>query len=253
MRLVRFRTDEGPRCGRVDGDRIVEHAPGAMKESGRVFALADAHLLTPCEPSKLIVVAVNYAKHGAETGSAAPTEPVIHPIPASPAIAHGQPIVLPPGIGRVDYEAELVVVIGKTCKRVRESGVWDVIAGYTCGNDVSARDVQWAEKPAFARAKSVDTFAPLGPWIETDLDPHDLRVEMRVSGEVRQSSSTREMIFPVETLVAEASRWMTLEAGDCIFTGTPEGIGPLKAGDVCEVTVEGVGTLRNPVAQEGSE
>jgi len=253
LRLVRFRTDNGPRAGRVEGDRVVEFGPDGKTESGRVLALADLEFLCPCEPTKLIIVAVNYAKHGAETGSSAPTEPVIHPIPASAAIAHQKPIVLPADIGRVDYEAELVVVIGRTCRRVRESEVWDHIAGYTCGNDVSARDVQWAERPAFARAKSVDTFAPIGPWIETELDPHDIRIEMRVSGEVRQASSTREMIFPVETIVCEASRWMTLEPGDCLFTGTPEGIGPLKAGDVCEVTVEGIGTLRNPVVAEGSE
>ncbi len=251
MRIVRFVHEGSIYRGSVEGDEVRElpaHADAPL--GSRAWPLAGLRLLPPVEPTKLIVVAHNYVAHAQETGATPPTEPNLHPIPHSPAIGHEETIVLPAGIGRVDYEGELVAVIGRTCRSVRPEEARAYIAGYTCGNDVSARDVQWAPKPAFARAKSVDTFAPLGPWLVTDLDPSDLAIETRVSGEVRQSARTRDMVFSVEELVSEASRWMTLVPGDCIFTGTPEGIGPLRHGDVCEVTIEGIGTLRNRVVEE---
>lgn len=234
----------------LDSDTIEEFEPGSGingSPTGRTIPLADVRLLPPCEPSKLIIVARNYAEHAKETGSESPSEPHLHPIPASSVIGHGEAIALPPGIGRVDHEAELVVVIGRRCRSVTEEEALGYVAGYTCGNDVSARDVQWGTPPAFARAKSIDTFSPLGPWLVTDLDPSDLLVECIVSGEMRQSGRTRDMLFPVQRLVMESSRWMTLEPGDCIYTGTPSGITPLKGGDVCEVRIEGIGSLMNPV------
>jgi 2-keto-4-pentenoate hydratase/2-oxohepta-3-ene-1,7-dioic acid hydratase in catechol pathway len=252
MRIVRFSHEGTALRGQVEGDRVLELPPdpGATAPTGRVWELASLRLLPPCEPTKLIIVAQNYAAHARETGSTPPTEPNLHPVPASPVIAHGDEIVLPRGIGRVDYEGELVVVIGRPCKGVSTAEARGYIAGYTCGNDVSAREVQWGEKPAFARAKSIDTFAPLGPWLVTDLDPGNLRIETRVNGEVRQAGRTSDMVFPVEQLVAEASRWMTLLPGDCIFTGTPEGIAPLMPGDTCEVTIDGIGTLGNRVVEQ---
>jgi len=249
MRLVRYRHGDEVRRGRLleDGSVVELRADGS--DSGTVAPMEELDLLPPCEPTKLIIVAHNYAEHCRETGSAPPSAPHLHPIPASCVVPHGAAIVLPQGIGRADHEAELVVVIGRPCKGVSAEDATRYIAGYTCGNDVSARDVQWATPPAFARGKSIDTFAPLGPCLATHLDPSDLAVECRVSGDVRQSGRTSDMIFSVEELVAESSRWMTLLPGDCIFTGTPPGISPLKPGDVCEVYVEGIGILRNPVVE----
>lgn len=248
MRIARFTTEGIARSGAVEGEELHELEGG--RATGRVFRLDEVRLLPPCTPSKVIIVAKNYAAHAAETGSAPPESPNLHPIPASGVIAHEEDIVLPSDIGRVDYEGELVVVIGRRCRSVPRAEAHSVIAGYTVGNDVSARDVQWGASPAFARAKSVDTFLPLGPWLATDLDPRDLAIETRIDGAVRQSGRTKDMIFPVDLLVAEASRWMTLEPGDCIFTGTPEGIAPLAPGEVCEITVEGIGTLRNRIVAE---
>lgn len=237
----------------LDDETIECLAPGSGLggvPTGRKIPLADVRLRPPCSPTKLIVVARNYAEHARETGSEPPTEPHLHPIPASSVIGPGDPIVLPPGIGRVDHEAELVVVIGARCRAVAEQDALRFVAGYTCGNDVSARDVQWGTPPAFARAKSIDTFSPLGPWLVTDIDPADLLIECLVSGEVRQSGRTADMLFPVQRLLAESSRWMTLEPGDCVYTGTPSGITPLRGGDVCEVRIEGIGALVNPVLGE---
>jgi 2-keto-4-pentenoate hydratase/2-oxohepta-3-ene-1,7-dioic acid hydratase in catechol pathway len=252
MRIVRLMFEGVALRGLVEGDRVLELPAGRddAEPTGRTWDLASLRLLPPCEPTKLIVVAQNYVAHALETGSTPPSEPNLHPIPASAVIAHEEAIVLPRGIGRVDYEGELVAVIGRPCRGVSRSEALAYVAGYTCGNDVSARGVQWGEKPAFARAKSIDTFAPLGPWLVTDLDPGDLRIETRVNGEIRQAARTSDMVFPVEQLVAEASRWMTLLPGDCIFTGTPEGVAPLKPGDTCEVTIDGVGTLRNRVVEQ---
>lgn len=250
MKIVRYVRD-GAECeGLLEGDIVTEFVrdpDGRIVETDLVCDLGSLHILPPCRPTKLIVVAGNYAEHCREVGMPLPTTPELHPVPASAVIAHGEDIVLPPGIGRVDYEGELVVVIGKRCRWIAPEDARSVIAGYTCGNDVSARDVQWGTPKQFARAKSVDTFAPLGPCLVTDLVTSDLALQTVVSGQVRQSSRTSDMVFPVEVLVAEASRWMTLLPGDCIFTGTPAGVGPLAPGDVCEVTVEGIGTLRNRV------
>ncbi|MBD3177456.1 MAG: 2-hydroxyhepta-2,4-diene-1,7-dioate isomerase, partial [Armatimonadia bacterium] len=236
-----------------DDDTLDVLEPGeglSGRSTGRQLPLADVRLLPPCQPTKLIIVARNYADHAKETGSEAPAEPHLHPIPASPVIPAGESIVLPDGIGRVDHEAELVVVIGRRCRAVAEADAMDYVAGLTCGNDVSARDIQWGKPPAFARGKSIDTFSPLGPWIVTDLDASDLEIKCTVSGEVRQAGRTKDMLFPIERLVSESSRWMTLCPGDCIYTGTPAGISPLREGDVCDVEIEGIGVLSNPVSAE---
>jgi 2-keto-4-pentenoate hydratase/2-oxohepta-3-ene-1,7-dioic acid hydratase in catechol pathway len=234
-------------------DSIVrEYLPGARPAddpAGPELDMSGLQLLPPCTPTKLVIVAGNYRAHCEETGTPIPTTPGLHPIPASCVTSHGSSIVLPADVGRVDYEAELVIVIGKTCRGISAKQAREYVAGYTCGNDVSARDIQWGPSKSLARAKSIDTFTPLGPCLAVGLDPSDLLVEMRVSGELRQSSRTSDMIFSAEELVAESSRWMTLRPGDCILTGTPPGTAPLKAGDVCEVTIEGIGTLTNPVVE----
>lgn len=254
MVYVRFERDGVTGHGALIDQETIEllesgEAPGTRR-TGYTVSLADVKLLPPCTPTKLIIVARNYAEHARETGSEPPTEPHLHPIPASCVIGPSAEIVLPRGIGRVDHEAELVVVVGRRCRGVAEEEALRYVAGYTCGNDISARDVQWGTPPAFARAKSIDTFAPLGPWLVTDLDPTDLALQCLVSGEVRQSARTSDMIFSVSRLVMESSRWMTLEPGDCIYTGTPAGIAPLADGDVCEVRIEGIGSLMNPVRAE---
>lgn len=214
-------------------------------------------------PSKIVCVGRNYAAHAAELGNEVPTEPLLFlkapsslllpiPVPASAnspdAQAAGSTILLPPQSSRVEHEGELGLIIGKPCRNIRDDEDWhECVRGYTCLNDVTARDLQKRDVQ-FARAKSFDTFCPVGPWIETDLDVTDLSVVTRVNGEVRQSGRTSEMVFGVGYLIRYISRMMTLVPGDLIATGTPEGVGPLVEGDTCSVEIERIGTLRNTIA-----
>jgi 2-keto-4-pentenoate hydratase/2-oxohepta-3-ene-1,7-dioic acid hydratase in catechol pathway len=197
-------------------------------------------------PSKIVCVGLNYRDHAAEQQKALPAEPMLFLKPSTAMIRHGDPIRIPPGVGRVDHEAELGVVIGKRAYRVPRGRALDYILGITCVNDVTARELQ-ARDVQFTRAKGFDTFAPIGPCILTGYDGRPLAVEAFVNGERRQSSNTRELIFPVDHLVWFISSVMTLLPGDIIATGTPAGIGPIRAGDVVTVRVEGVGDLTNPV------
>jgi 2-keto-4-pentenoate hydratase/2-oxohepta-3-ene-1,7-dioic acid hydratase in catechol pathway len=206
-------------------------------------------VLAPVVPSKIVCVGLNYKDHAGEVGKDLPAEPLIFIKPTSAVIGPGDPIRLPPGVGRVDHEAELGIVIGRRAHRVPRARAWDYILGLTCVNDVTARDLQKKDSQ-YTRCKGFDTFAPIGPCIAAGLNGEARRVEGWVNAERRQSSSTEHLIFPIDELVRFVTFIMTLEPGDIISTGTPEGIGPLAAGDTVKVVVEGVGELVNPVRDE---
>lgn len=252
MRFCRFAPHPAgaPAFGIVDGDTITEisGAPwSAWERSARSFAARECRFLAPVRPGKIVCVGRNYAAHAAELGNDLPTEPLIFLKPPSAIVGPDQPVVLPRYSERVEHEGELALVVGKRSAHLGDSeDALSHLLGYTCVNDVTARDIQKRETQ-FTRAKGFDTFCPVGPWIETGLDPADVTVEARVNGQLRQSGSTRLMIFPVAFLVRWISRMMTLEPGDLIATGTPAGVGPLAAGDLVEISVSGVGVLRNPV------
>jgi 2-keto-4-pentenoate hydratase/2-oxohepta-3-ene-1,7-dioic acid hydratase in catechol pathway len=199
-------------------------------------------------PSKIVCVGRNYAEHAKELGNEVPKAPLLFLKAPSAVIANGESIVIPAQSNQVEHEGELAVVIGRDCKDIADNeDPFQYVLGYTCLNDVTARDIQRADVQ-FTRGKSFDTFCPIGPHIETELDVSDLRVTTAVNGEIRQDGRTSQMVFPVEFLIRYISRQMTLKAGDVIATGTPSGVAKMNAGDVCEVTVEGIGTLRNEVA-----
>ncbi|HVB36190.1 MAG TPA: fumarylacetoacetate hydrolase family protein [Candidatus Acidoferrales bacterium] len=234
----------------VEDARVFEIAEPfhQQQRTGASWLLSDVKLLPPCEPSKIVCVGRNYTEHAAELGNDLPKEPLIFLKPPSSVLAPGEPILLTPRSERVDYEGELAIVIGKVCSDLRSSAdARPCILGYTCLNDVTARDLQ-KKDVQFTRAKSFDTFCPFGPFIETDIDLSRVTLETFLNGKKRQSARITEMIFPVDVIIQWISQVMTLVPGDVIATGTPSGVGPLAAGDVVEVSVSGVGTLRNPVA-----
>ncbi len=212
--------------------------------TGEEVDLTEARLLSPSVPSKIVALGLNYKDHARELGLPLPQEPLIFLKPPSAVIGPEEEIILPPESKRVDYEAELAVVIGKRARRVPPEKALDYVLGYTCFNDVTARDLQ-KKDGQWTRAKSFDTFAPFGPWIETDLEPFNLKVRSYLNGKICQDSSTAELIFSVPEIISFISHVMTLEPGDVIATGTPPGIGPLSPGDTIEIEVEGIGRLRN--------
>lgn len=218
---------------------------------GRIATSADlpaaATVLPPVTPGKLVCVGRNYADHAKELGNETPSEPIIFLKPPSALLPPGGTIVRPRASQRVDFEGELAIVIGREAKHVSAAAWRDYVRGFTCANDVTARDLQKRDVQ-FTRGKGFDTFAPLGPCIETGLDPADLRITTRVNGDVRQDGRTSQMIFPCGVLMEFISGIMTLVPGDVILTGTPAGVGPLASGDVVEVEIEGIGTLRNDVS-----
>lgn len=220
--------------------------PYEAREAGEKVKLANVRLKAPCEPSKVVAVGLNYRDHAQETGHPIPEEPLLFMKPSTAVIGPGEPIRLPGASQRVDYEAELAVVMGKRAYCVAEEQALDYVWGYTCLNDVTARDLQ-AKDGQWTRSKSFDTFCPLGPWIVEGLDPSELSVEGWLNGELRQRSNTRNLIFPVPKLISFISHIMTLLPGDVIATGTPSGIGPVKKGDTFQVQIEGIGVLENPV------
>ena len=238
--------------GILDGDRLSEiPAPFQQQKTGASWPVSDVKLLPPCVPSKIVCVGRNYTEHAAELGNDLPKEPLIFLKPPSSILAPGDPIILTRHSERVDYEGELAIVIGKTCSRLKSPAeAKTYVFGYTCLNDVTARDLQ-KKDVQFTRAKGFDTFCPFGPFIETELDLSAATVETFLNGARRQTARIAEMIFPVDVIIQWISQMMTLLPGDVIATGTPSGVGPLAAGDVVEVTVSGVGTLRNPVATPG--
>ncbi len=218
-----------------------------IKLTGTRFSLDEVRLLAPILPSKVVCVGQNYADHIAEMGAEPPAEPIIFLKPSTSVSGPGDPIRRPTGLSeRVDYEGELAVVIGRLCSEVPADRAADVIFGYTCANDVTARDLQ-ARDGQWTRAKGFDTFCPLGPWIETGVDPASLALTTSLNGEVKQQSNTSHLLHDVSALVAFVSRVMTLIPGDVLLTGTPAGVGPMDKGDDVAVTIEGIGTLSNPV------
>ncbi len=236
--------------GLMEGDSIREISAAPWKEwkrGLRSFLLKDCRLAAPIFPSKIVCVGRNYAAHAAEFGHEMPKEPMIFLKPPSSVIGPGESIVLPKYSQRVEHEAELGLIIGKTCAHLKDDeDPLGYLLGYTCVNDVTARDLQKSDVQ-FTRAKGFDTFCPVGPHIETELDPHNVLVEAHVNGTQRQSGDTSLMAFPVAFLVRWISCMMTLVPGDLIATGTPAGVGPLVSGDTVEVSVAGIGMLRNPV------
>lgn len=250
MRLVRFRFGERIATGAVGDGDIVRTLEGTYFENplptGEELPLDDVRLLAPVIPSKIVCVGKNYAAHAAEFGGEVPEEPLIFLKPSTSVSGPGDPIPLLPISRRVDFEGELAVVIGRLARGVRAEDSGRYVLGYTCGNDVTLRDLQGKDEQ-WTRAKGFDGSCPLGPWIETELDPGDVHVQTRLNGEVRQSGRTSDMVFGVAILVEFVTTFMTLLPGDVIMTGTPEGVGRLSPRDVVEVEVEGVGTLSNPV------
>jgi 2-keto-4-pentenoate hydratase/2-oxohepta-3-ene-1,7-dioic acid hydratase in catechol pathway len=249
MRLVRFRFGERIATGVVEGDAVRALAGTFFENpvpSGEEIPLDDVRLLAPILPSKVVCLGRNYAAHAAEFGGEVPEEPLVFLKPSTSVSGPGDPIPLPPISNRVDYEGELAVVIGRIARNVRAEETFRYILGYTCGNDVTLRDLQ-KKDDQWARAKGFDGSCPLGPWVETELDPIDVHLETRVNGEVRQSANTSDMVFGVATIIEFVTEFMTLLPGDVIMTGTPEGVGKLEPGDKVEVVVDGIGVLMNPV------
>jgi len=248
MRVVRVLHEGDCRYGLADNDTVtlLSDEPFAAWEPEGILPLRTLELLPPTTPTKVVCVGLNYRTHIAEMGHDMPDEPVIFMKPSTTVIGPGHAIPLPPGVGRVDHEAELGVVIGRRTHNASPEEAAANVLGFTCGNDVTAREIQ-ARDGQWTRAKGYDGFCPLGPWIETDVDPSDLAIECYVNGELRQSARTSDMLFSPFELVSFVSRAMTLVPGDVVLTGTPGGIGQLHHGDVVEVRIEGVGSLTNPV------
>ena len=263
MRIARFTTGQGAAFGVIDGGsdaggpgedeatiRAIDGHPFApFQVVGEPVALSGVRLLSPVLPSKVVAIGRNYADHVAEMGGRVDpaTPPVVFLKPSTSVIGPGDSIQYPVGVSEeVHFEGELAVVIARLCREVPVERAADVVLGFTCANDVTARDLQRAEEQ-WGRAKGFDTFCPLGPWIATDLDPSDLAVTTTVNGELRQAGRTSQLMAGVDQLIAHISQAMTLLPGDVILTGTPAGVGPLAVGDEVSVTIESVGTLTNPV------
>jgi len=251
MRLLRFRHGDRISTGAVQpGSDAVQVIAGTFFEdplpTGEEVSIDDVMLLAPVLPSKLVCVGKTYAAHAAEFGMEVPEEPLLFLKPSTAVIGPGDPIRLLPINDRTDYEGELAVVIGRLARNVRAEDASRFILGFTCANDVTLRDLQRSDDQ-WTKAKGFDGSCPLGPWIETSVDPTDAFVETRLNGDVVQRTSTSEMVFGVAELIEYITTFMTLLPGDVLLTGTPEGVGRVRSGDVVEVEVEGVGTLRNGV------
>jgi 2-keto-4-pentenoate hydratase/2-oxohepta-3-ene-1,7-dioic acid hydratase in catechol pathway len=252
MRLLRFRYGDRIATGAILDDDTIRVLEGTFFErpvpTGEEIPLDDVHLLAPVLPSKIVGVGKNYAAHAAEMGDESVSdEPRLFLKPSTAVIGPGDPIPLPSISHRVEFEGELAVVIGRLARYVRAEEAGRYILGHTIANDVTLRDLQKPDEQ-WARAKGFDGSCPLGPWIETDLDPSDVFIQTRLNGEPRQQATTADMVFGVATLIESITSFMTLLPGDVIITGTPEGTGRLESGDLVEVDVDGIGVLANPVA-----
>jgi 2-keto-4-pentenoate hydratase/2-oxohepta-3-ene-1,7-dioic acid hydratase in catechol pathway len=259
LRIARFSAGDDPKYAVIEGEAGAEIAAVVdgdplyrpVQPTGERVPLADVRLLAPIIPrSKVIGVGRNYAEHAAELGNEVPTEPLVFLKPNTSVIGPRDGIVYPAETSDLHYEGELAVVIGRICRHVPRARAAEVIFGYTCANDVTARDLQKTDGQ-WARAKGFDTFCPIGPWIETELDVSDLALTTTVAGELRQSGRTSAMVHDIPSLIGYVSSFMTLLPGDLILTGTPAGVGPMRAGDEVSVTIEGIGTLTNPVIAHG--
>lgn len=254
MRLVRYRSYDGVSWGTVEGGMVRRLTSMTGRPDGTEVSISDVTLLPPCEPSVIVCVGRNYAAHIRELGNMPfngdlPTEPGLFLKGLNTLSGPGDDIPYPSWTQDLQYEGELAVVIGRRMRNVSAEEALDHVLGYTCAVDVTARDKQRTDLQ-WVRAKSADGFCPVGPWLETDVDPRDVGLRTVVNGQVRQEARTSDMIFPVAEVLSYVSRFMTLNPGDLVLTGTPEGVGRLEVGDVIEVSVEGVGTLVNQVAAE---
>jgi 2-keto-4-pentenoate hydratase/2-oxohepta-3-ene-1,7-dioic acid hydratase in catechol pathway len=252
MHIVRVANENGPAWGVIEGEEVLQLPDGpfdSLVGGASLGRLGDLPLLAPATPSKIVCVGRNYAAHAAEHGADVPTEPLLFLKPPSSVIAPGAEIVLPELSSQVEHECELALVIGRRSRAVSEERAWEQVLGITCGNDVTARDLQRADSQ-WTRGKGFDTFCPLGPWIVTGIGENEvakLEVSCTVNGEPRQRANTEQMVFSPAFLIAYITQVMTLEPGDVIMTGTPSGVGPLHPGDQVTVEVERIGKLTNPV------
>ena len=264
MRIARFTTGDDPRFGIVTGDiddfgipdedSVISALAGdplyvGLQPTDEQVKLADARLLSPVLPrSKVVGIGRNYAAHAKEMGNELPEEPLMFLKPNTSVVGPGDPVFYPRQTENLHFEGELAVVIGRICRDVPKEKWADVVHGFTVGNDVTARDLQ-KKDGQFTRAKGFDSFCPLGPWVETELDVSDLRVQTFLNGEVKQDGRTSDLIFDVPTLIAHVTSVMTLLPGDVILTGTPEGVGPMEVGDEVEISIQGIGNLTNKVVK----
>lgn len=247
MKYIRFKKDKNINYGILKDSEIIKITGdifGDYSVTDTIYPLDSIQLLTPCVPSKVVAVGLNYRDHIEEFGHSIPKEPVIFLKPATAVIGHNDKIILPLISKQVDYEAELAVVVKKKAKNISVEDAKDYILGYTCLNDVTARDLQKLDGQ-WTRAKGFDTFSPIGPCISTDLNPNEADIKLLLNGQIKQHSNTSNFIWKVEELFSFISNVMTLMPGDVITTGTPSGVGPLNIGDCVEVVIEGIGTLRN--------
>lgn len=249
MLRVRYRGLDGVHWGQLEGGKITRLASMLGEPSGTADMLSDVTLLPPCEPRAIVCVGKNYASHIREMGGSdadLPSEPGLFLKALNSLTGPGDPIPYPSWTGELHYEGELAVVVGRQMHQVSEDEALDHVLGYSCACDVTARDKQRSDLQ-WVRGKSADGFCPVGPWLQTELDPAAVRVQTRVNGELRQDGNTDDLIFPVPTILSYISSFMTLYPGDLVLTGTPEGVGELRDGDEVEVDIEGVGSLRNRV------
>lgn len=244
MKICRFKHQKEIKTGifEPDYEKII------LDETKEVVSVSEVEMLLPVVPTKIVCVGRNYAEHAAELGNEVPKEPLLFLKAPSALILDGENIIIPPQSDQVEHEGELAVVMGKVCKNLNENdNPFDYVTGYTCLNDVTARDIQ-RKDVQFTRGKSFDTFCPILNYLETDLDVSDVRVQTRVNGIVKQDGRTSQMVFPVDFLIRYISNQMTLNIGDVIATGTPSGVSKMVEGDICEVEIEGIGILRNSLA-----
>lgn len=249
MKIVRFKYNHKVGHGLLQGNLVEvidsQRLPAIVKTNVSL-SLNKVKLLPPASPSKIIAVGLNYLNHAQELKMPVPEEPIIFLKPPSAVIGHNDEILLPPQSQQVDFEAELAIIIGRQAHAVAKEAARDYVLGYCCANDVTARDLQ-KKDGQWSRAKSFDSFCPLGPWIETELEPDSLNIKLRVNGQERQNSNTKEMIFSCDELISFVSNIMSLLPGDVILTGTPPGVGKLQSGDIVEVEIEKIGVLKNKV------
>jgi len=255
MRLIRYLIPvDPPQYGWVYQDKIgsIIGSPfGEYRREEATIPISDIHLLAPVQPSKIICIGRNYAAHAKEHSSEIPELPLIFLKPPSAIIGPDETIVIPPQSQQVEHEAELAIVFSRQGRWISPENSLDYVLGYTIANDVTARDLQIRDGQ-WTRAKGFDTFCPIGPWIETEFDPSDALITCHVNGEIRQMASTRDMVFRVRQLIAFISSVMTLEPGDILLTGTPSGVGSLRPGDTIEISIEGLGILKNLVTSKTS-
>lgn len=255
MRLIRYQLSvEPPHYGWVYQDKIgsVAGSPfGEYQREEATIPLSNTRLLAPVLPSKIICIGRNYVAHAKEHSSEVPEIPLIFLKPPSAIIGPDEAIVIPPQSQQIEHEAELAIVFSRQGRWITPDESFDYVLGYTIANDVTARDLQ-VRDGQWTRAKGFDTFCPIGPWIETEFDPSDAMITCHVNGEIRQMASTRDMVFPVRQLIAFISSVMTIEPGDILLTGTPSGVGSLRSGDIIEISIEGLGILKNPVVSKSS-